>query len=222
MKIDLHVHTSEISRCGEMSAKEMVTLYKNAGYDAICVTNHFNSSTAKWLARQGKLDFVKAFDEGFELARSEGEKIGLKVFKGYEFQCNQYYDDFLTYYIPSHLLERIHEIFALPMTSALSVLRSNSVKLYQAHPFRSSITVVDPSLVDGVEVYNGANGKGKLNDMAMIWANAHPHLRQISGSDAHNLDEALTSGIETDEEINTQEDLLNLLESGNYRLILPS
>jgi len=222
MKIDLHVHTSEISSCGEMTAKEMVTLYKKAGYDAICITNHFNSSTARWLARRGKLDFVKAFDEGFELARSEGERIGLRVFKGYEFRCDQYYNDYLTYYIPQHLLDRIHEIFAYPMTTALSILRSNGVRLYQAHPFRSSITVVDPSLIDGIEVFNGANGKGEINDMAMIWANAHPHLRHISGSDAHNTDEALTSSIETDEDIRTQEDLLRLLDSGNYKLILPS
>ena len=33
MKIDLHVHTKEVSICGHMEAKEVVSRYKSAGYD---------------------------------------------------------------------------------------------------------------------------------------------------------------------------------------------
>lgn len=220
MKIDLHVHTSEISSCGKLPAKEMVALYKNAGYDAICITNHFTAGTAAWLAKQGKFDFVKSFEEGYRLAKEEGEKIGLLVFRGYEFRCTQNYDDFLIYDIPQHLLDHTSELFALPMTSALAVLRANGVKIYQAHPFRYTITVVDPSLIDGIEVYNGTNGRGAKNDMAKIWADAHPHLKQIAGSDAHSEAGVGRCGIETDEDIRTQEDLLRLLDSGNYRIFI--
>ena len=75
MKIDLHVHTKEVSRCGKLTAQEIMALYKEKGYDAVCITNHFSVHTENWLARQGKFDFVKAFDEGFELAKAEGEKV---------------------------------------------------------------------------------------------------------------------------------------------------
>ena len=40
MKLDLHVHTSEVSGCGKVPAAEMVRLYHEAGYDAIVITDH--------------------------------------------------------------------------------------------------------------------------------------------------------------------------------------
>lgn len=40
MKIELHMHTSEVSSCGKVPAAEMVRLYKEMGYDAITVTDH--------------------------------------------------------------------------------------------------------------------------------------------------------------------------------------
>ena len=90
MKIDLHVHTSEGSRCGKLSAKEVVALYKEAGYDAICITNHFSPYTVGWYAKQGNFDFVKTFQNAYELAREEGEKVGLRVFLGYELRCSNF------------------------------------------------------------------------------------------------------------------------------------
>ena len=33
MKLDLHVHTSEVSGCGRVPAAEMARLYHEAGYD---------------------------------------------------------------------------------------------------------------------------------------------------------------------------------------------
>ena len=56
MKIDLHVHTSEISRCGLMTAEETIRRYRDAGYGAIVIANHFNPWTARGLAEQGRLD----------------------------------------------------------------------------------------------------------------------------------------------------------------------
>ena len=38
MKIDVHVHTSEVSGCGQLPGAEMARLYKQAGYDAIVIT----------------------------------------------------------------------------------------------------------------------------------------------------------------------------------------
>ena len=43
MKIDLHVHTSEISLCGHLICQEVIELYRQTDYDAIVITNHFNS-----------------------------------------------------------------------------------------------------------------------------------------------------------------------------------
>ena len=38
-KCDPHVHTDESSICGKIPAKEVVNLYKNAGFDTIFITD---------------------------------------------------------------------------------------------------------------------------------------------------------------------------------------
>ena len=48
MKIELHVHSKEISPCGKLSVDEVTTLYKNAGYDVIVLTNHFSADVAEY------------------------------------------------------------------------------------------------------------------------------------------------------------------------------
>ena len=50
MKTDLHVHTSEVSLCGHMTAEETLQRYKSAGYDTLVITNHFNRYTADHFA----------------------------------------------------------------------------------------------------------------------------------------------------------------------------
>lgn len=40
-KVDTHVHTCEVSRCGHVPGAEMARLYIQAGYDAILITDHF-------------------------------------------------------------------------------------------------------------------------------------------------------------------------------------
>ena len=41
-KLDIHVHTSETSSCGQVSAQEAVRLYEQAGYDGIIITDHYH------------------------------------------------------------------------------------------------------------------------------------------------------------------------------------
>lgn len=43
MKIEMHVHTSEGSPCAETDAESIVRAYSEAGYDAVVITNHFDS-----------------------------------------------------------------------------------------------------------------------------------------------------------------------------------
>ena len=52
MKIELHTHTSEISQCSELPCRDLIELYKQAGYDAVVIANHFSSITENYLAAQ--------------------------------------------------------------------------------------------------------------------------------------------------------------------------
>ena len=41
-RIETHLHTTYISRCGWLGAEAIMKYYTACGYDAICVTDHYN------------------------------------------------------------------------------------------------------------------------------------------------------------------------------------
>ena len=43
-KTETHLHTKEVSRCGKLYADEMVSMYKDAGYDTLFITDHLSES----------------------------------------------------------------------------------------------------------------------------------------------------------------------------------
>ena len=55
-KIEPHLHTTHVSRCGQLEAQEIVAGYKAAGYSALIVTDHFNRTTFDYLTQE--LDIV--------------------------------------------------------------------------------------------------------------------------------------------------------------------
>ena len=46
-RLELHAHTSPASRCGEVKPDDVVTIFHNAGYDGIAITNHFFEKSQK-------------------------------------------------------------------------------------------------------------------------------------------------------------------------------
>ena len=61
MKIELHIHTEGFSYCGKLSVAEIVELYSKAGYDAIVLTNHFNTVSRQWFENNGGVDYLKSY-----------------------------------------------------------------------------------------------------------------------------------------------------------------
>ena len=45
MLLDTHVHTCQVSPCGKVPAKEMIELYKEAGYGGVIITDHYYKGT---------------------------------------------------------------------------------------------------------------------------------------------------------------------------------
>ena len=74
-KYDVHVHTSETSNCGKVDAKDVVKLYKEAGYDGIVITDHYYRGFFENLEGSSWKDKVACFLEGYHNAQSEGERL---------------------------------------------------------------------------------------------------------------------------------------------------
>ena len=80
------------------------------------------------------------------------------------------------------------------------------------------MTVVRPCFLDGVEVFNGHKGHDSRNEIAYEWAKRF-NLIKTSGTDFHYIDTPINAGIETDFEITSLDTLVDVIKSGNYKLI---
>ena len=119
-KIEPHLHTTHVSRCGRLEAKEIVAGYKAAGYSALIVTDHFNRTTFEHLGIDpaGKSDRIGAFLEGYRRVREEGERQGLRVFKGAELRFDECENDYLLYGWADELLAEPEEIFRMGISAS--------------------------------------------------------------------------------------------------------
>lgn len=218
MKIDLHVHTSEVSMCGQIKAVDIVSKYKAAGYDAIVITNHFNLDTASHFERHGQNDFIAVYKNGYELAQEAGKEQGLLVLHGYELRFNENFNDYLVFGAPDEIMSDYKNIFAMRPRDFSKIARDNGFLFYQAHPFRNGMCVVSPDVLFGIEVHNGHPDHDSRNDIARHWAEKFG-LHMISGSDCHQPHGVGTAGILTDEKVETVDDLVEVLRNDRYTLL---
>lgn len=218
MKIDLHVHSSEISPCGKLTAKETVELYAKAGYGVIVLTNHFNRDVADHLARHGQPDFDKAYHDGYLLAKEAGDACGVKVLCGYELRFDGTSNDYLVFGMSREIAADWDNICKMNPGSFGRFAREQGILFYQAHPFRNNMKVTDPRCLFGMEVVNGNPRHDSRNDIADQWAKKFS-LHRIAGSDCHEITDVGVSGIETDAVVETMDDLVKILREDRYTIL---
>ena len=218
MKTDLHVHTSEVSLCGHMTAEETLQRYKSAGYDTLVITNHFNRYTADHFARHGKPDFFRHYHDSFLLAEEEGRKAGITVLNGYELRFDGSDSDYLVYGMDDETASHCYELFSMSPHGFSELAKEKGFLFYQAHPFRNNMKITDPAYLFGIEIKNGNPRHDSRNDIAKMWAEKF-QLKMIAGSDCHQREDVGVTGILTDGKIGNEEELLSVLRSGAYEII---
>lgn len=218
MKTDLHVHTSEVSLCGHMTAEETLQRYKSAGYDTLVITNHFNRYTADHFARHGKPDFFRHYHDSFLLAEEEGRKAGITVLNGYELRFDGSDSDYLVYGMDDETATHCYELFSMSPHRFSELAKEKGFLFYQAHPFRNNMKITDPAYLFGIEIKNGNPRHDSRNDIAKMWAEKF-QLKMIAGSDCHQREDVGVTGILTDGRIGNEEELLSVLRSGAYEII---
>ena len=217
MKIDLHVHTSEISRCGRLTAEETIRRYHEAGYDAIVITDHFSRYTANCFAEQSISDFTGRFFQAVREAEKIGKRYGLTVLPGMEVHFDENGNDYLVYGMPEAAVADADAVFKMGAAEFSRLAAAKNALFYQAHPFRDGMTVMKDAALFGMEVLNCNPRHDSRNDRAAQWARDH-HLHAIAGSDCHQAGDVGTAGIVTDRTIVTTEDLLAMLRADDYRI----
>ena len=193
MRLEMHIHTSEVGPCADCTAAEAVRRCISRGYDGMVVTNHFNEDASRAMMKdwtkelapwQERVDF---FLRGYRAAK-EAAPAGFLVLLGMELRfMGQGNNEYLVYGFDEQFLYDNEGIDRLDIRKFSEMARMSGFLLAQAHPFRWGMTLTPAKFLDGMEVYNGNSHHASHNDFAALWARKH-RLLAIAGSDYHGGD----------------------------------
>lgn len=212
---DTHIHTKEASSCSRVPAGEIVKRYKELGYKGLCITDHV--SVLQFSRHGGTYEEqVEKYLSGYRAAK-KFEDENFHIILGMEIRFLENDNDYLVYgfdedFVKSHDL--IH--FENPEQFRPFADEHNLI-VFQAHPFRQSMTVIDHNMVDGIEVYNGHGDHNSSNDIAYRWAEKYS-LRKLSGSDFHGNLTLEPGGVYFDEYLTDSYQVAQALRNGKYEL----
>lgn len=221
-KFELHIHTAENDKCALESAKDIVRLYKEAGYEGIVITDHYFKTFFDWFSDEfdpkNHREVIDRWLKGYRSAKKESEACGITVLLGAEVRFNgPNINDYLVYGLTEEFLYEAPFLNELPNLDALLEILPPDAVVVQAHPFRDNMTVKNPENIFGIEVYNGGTTPIR-NQLARTFAE-HYGKAMTSGSDFHSKYALAKGGIISNKPIKTMSDLLETLKSGSYTLI---
>ncbi|MBR3927994.1 MAG: histidinol-phosphatase [Clostridia bacterium] len=184
--VQLHLHTSDTSRCGHDSGSDIARACKAAGYHLIAITDHFfnaNIGCDRDLPWAEKVEYLL---RGYRSAKKTGDEIGLTVIFGWEtFQAGR---ELLTYGLDENFLLAHPDLDKVPYYEYIKIVNEAGGKIIHAHPYREAPYIPkfqpDPDSVEAYEVYNAGNREEEWNEKALKEAKEH-HLLMFAGSDAH-------------------------------------
>ena len=204
--METHLHTCEASRCGRVHGRDYINYMKEQGYSGIIVTDHFfngNSAVPKELSWEER---VKMYVSGYEAAYAEAQDKDFTVLFGIEYNFEG--DEYLLYGVDEKWLLENDDIMEQSRSEVYKRVHQGGGIMVQAHPYRERdyLTKIHltPSVCDGIEVYNAANGDN-MNALAYKYAQKL-NVPMSAGSDIHFFYEGPKGGMMFDHKIETIED----------------
>lgn len=218
-KIETHLHTKYCSECGELTAEEILDGYQAAGYSALIITDHYNRDTFRMLGRDTTIpgDHLKAYLEGYRRVKEEGEKRGIKVYRGAEVRFDGRENDYLLYGYSDELLQDPEAVFTMGVEAFYEKCRAEGTLLIHAHPYRNGGHPTTAAALDGAEVMNTHPGHNNRNQLALAFARENG-LLETAGSDCHEKRHIGRGGILVEQLPEDEKGLVALLRSRNYQL----
>ena len=199
-RYEMHMHTSEGSRCADRTVEEQLMLYRNLGYSGVCLTDHFLGSGSCTLRNREGLswdEIVTRYMTPYHKACEIAEGWDMDVFFGYEYTIGG--TDFCIYGISEDWLREHPDQLSWNPRDYFDRVRADGGFIVQAHPFREANYIecirLYPRSVHGVEIWN-ANRTAHENHMAAVYA-AEYGLPVFAGSDNHHGIQRYLAGIRT-------------------------
>lgn len=185
---DPHTHTSEVSRCGRLSAGEVIDLYHARRYAGIAVTDHLHEAYVSSLACKDDWQAcVTAYMQGYCASRKAAEKYDMDVIFGAEIRFPQNDRDYLLYGIDEEFLRKNPYPFRLGLPAFYEKF-GKDILIIQAHPYRGYEEIgerIQTEYLHGLEVLNCNPRHDSQNGRAARLQHDNPRLIGICGSDTH-------------------------------------
>lgn len=222
-KTETHIHTADVSRCGQVSASEIAKIYADAGFDTIFIADHINGGNfGKWteLSWEEKVDKHMT---GYLAAREAGERLGITVLYCAEIAFAHQpggVNDYLIYGFDRDFLIGLEPYYGGTIEKFYPYAKEHGVLVIQAHPYRESGCVPKADFVDGIEVCNAHPRHINNNDKALALAKERG-LLMTAGSDFHQLGDSARAYVLTEEPIRCVEDYIRVIKEGSATLVGP-
>ena len=150
MLIDLHAHTSGISKCCRKDAPSVLEEAKRIGLNGIILTNHYQKN---YVEDNNPKTFAEKYIKEFDYTKALGDKLGIKVIFGIEVTMELYPNiHMLVYGVDTDFVKRYPLIYDYTQKELYETVKKNGGILIQAHPFRNGTTVLDTRFLDGIEI----------------------------------------------------------------------
>ncbi len=213
-KTETHLHTSPVSRCAKLSAKEMLEAYKAAGYTTVFVTNHF----AEYHYPDGLTysEYVDYYFNGYEEAKAVGDEIGLTVLFAVELTLRG--NHYLLYKTDKAFFLAIPDIFKMQVKDFYAYAKEKGVTVIEAHPYRDGNCFPTLDACDGIEAINANPRHENFDEKCLALAREHS-LPISAGSDAHRDEDIGLAAMVSEEPITSVDEYVELLLSGKLRIM---
>lgn len=196
---ELHMHTSETSRCGRSSAFDMVSAYKDKGFSGVVVTDHFVNGYSYSAFPDTWKEKMDAYLKGYRAAKEAGKQLGIDVFLGWEYTyLGNNAEDYLTLGLNEDFLyNQAIDCDQWTIEQYAKTVHNAGGLIIRAHPYRIAPyihtgCIEREGIADAIEVYNGGNPAGTDYDSkALAYATKHGYP-MVAGSDTHHV---LTTGV---------------------------
>ncbi|PTV98388.1 hypothetical protein C8C76_11745 [Halanaerobium saccharolyticum] len=221
-KYEMHAHTTEGSKCSNISAVELVNLYKKIGYSGICISDHFLNGNTTVPENLPWEERIELFYNGYKRAYNEGKKVGIDVFFGWEYSYRG--TDILTYGLDKKWLLRHPNLLSLSLVEYCDLVHEDGGFLVHAHPFREAEYIdmirLFPRKVDAVEIFNAGRTDFE-NKRALEYADNYKLLKLV-GSDTHKKQINKSAGIQFERKIKDIDDMIESIKDGQGDLFVSS
>lgn len=190
IKLEMHCHVMPSSHCAKADAEIIIKRYKEAGFNGICITNHFakkhfvnyNGNTDK-----EKIDYYFSIFDNF---KKLAEENGFKVFLGAEVSCATL-EEYILFGFDRELLYDNKLLFEMDQKELFAFAEKHGLFMYQPHPFRDRVKVLgDPNYLHGAELFNGHYHHINSNEKAQEFCEKN-NLVGLVGNDFHDPEQPM-------------------------------